>query len=391
MFDTKKPKIYNDYVCKTRIEGVMAKKEVAILDIGSQKLTILVGSRDVNNSINVRCTYQENYEGFMDGEFIEPKNLEKAISSCILGASKILGKEITSLVVGVPTEFTFCACKNVTKTYEKQRRFTESDIESLYALAEMKVKTHTVISQDSIYFVLGENNKVSNPLGQVDSKISAFLSFVLAENGFLSTISKILLRSGVENFDFVSSVYAQSQYLFDDDERERYALLVDCGYITTTVALIRGNGLLNLTSFSMGGGHIAGDLCTCLKIPFNSAENLLKKVVLTIEPDENDTYDILINHNLVPISMRVANAIVESRIEVIGKAIKQCFSSWAYNFPDFIPIHLTGGGISFIKGGKDVLANCLNRNVEIVSLPSSLTSKTNFSSSMAVLNYALNH
>ena len=87
----------------------MTKKEVAILDIGSQKLTILVGSRDVNNSINVRCNYQENYEGFMDGEFIEPKNLEKAVSSCILGASKVLGKEITSLVVGVPTEFTFCA------------------------------------------------------------------------------------------------------------------------------------------------------------------------------------------------------------------------------------------------------------------------------------------
>ncbi len=368
----------------------MTKKEVAILDIGSQKITILVGSRDVNNSIKVRCAYQENYEGFIDGEFIEPKNLEKAVSSCIYGASKILGKEIKNIVVGVPTEFTFCTCANVTKTYEKPHKFTKKDIEILYELADIKVKTHTVISCDSIYFVLGENNKVNDVIGQVDSKITAYLSFVLAENNFLSTITKILLRANIEKFDFVSSAYAQAIYLFDEDEREKYALMVDCGYITTTVALIRGNGLLNLTSFSMGGGHIAGDLCTCLKIPFASAENLLKKVVLSIEPDENDTYDILINQNLVPISMRVANAIVESRIEVIGKAIKQCFSSWQYNFPCFIPVQLTGGGISFIKGGKDVLANYLNRNVEILSLPNCPTSKTNFSSSMAVLNYALN-
>ncbi len=368
----------------------MTKNEVAILDIGSQKLTILVGSRDVNNSINIRCTYQENYEGFLDGEFIEPKNLEKAVSSCILGATKILGKEITNLYVGVPTEFTFCTCANVTKTFPKQHKFTKKDIDSLYELANVKIKTHTVINHGSIYFVLGENNKVSNPIGQVDSKITAYLSFVLAENNFLSLLSKVLLRCGIENFTFISSAFAQALYLFDEDERERYALMVDCGYITTTVALIRGNGLLNLTSFSMGGGHITGDLCTCLKIPFDSAENLLKKVVLSIEPDENDTYDILVNNNLLPISMRVANAIVESRIEVIAKAIKQCFSSWQFNFPGFIPIHLTGGGISFIKGGKDVLSNCLNRNIETLSLPNCPTLKTNFSSSMAVLNYALN-
>ncbi len=368
----------------------MTKNEVAILDFGSKSLTILVGSRDVNNSINIRCVYQENYAGFIDGEFIEPKNLEKAVSACVLGASKILGKEIKELVVGVPTEFTFCTCTNVTKTYEKQRKFTKKDIESLYELAEINIKSHTIISKDSIYFVLGGNNKVNNAIGQVDNKITAYLSFVLAENNFLSAVSKTLLCAGIEKFEFVSSAYAQALYLFDEDERERYALMVDCGYITTTVALVRGNGLLNLTSFSMGGGHIVGDLCTCLKIPFSSAETLLRKVVLSIEPDENDTYDILIDHKIVPISMRVANAIVESRIEVISKAIKQSFSSWQFNFPGFIPLHLTGGGISFIKGGKDILSKYLNRNVEILSLPGCLTFKTNFSSSMAVLSYALN-
>ena len=112
--------------------------------------------------------------------------------------------------------------------------------------------------------------------------------------------------------------------------------------------------------------------------------------MLCIEPEEQDTYDIVVEQKSIPISMKIANAIVESRIEVIAKTIQKCFNSWQYNFPDFIPIKLTGGGISFIKGGKDLLSKILGKNVEIIQIPYNITSKTNFSSSLAVLNYAIN-
>ena len=73
----------------------------------------------------------------------------------------------------------------------------------------------------------------------------------------------------------------------------------------------------------------------------------------------------------------------------IAKGIQKCFNAWQYNFPDFIPVYLTGGGLSFMKGAKDLLAKILGKNVEVVSLPYSQLNKTNYSSSMAVLNYAL--
>ena len=368
----------------------MTSREVVILDFGSQKLSVLVGSRDVNNTINVKCTYQENYEGFMDGEFIEPNKLEEVIFSCIKNVEKICDMRIKDIVVGIPTEFCFCLCKNVSKTFLKQKKITKKDVDLLFDSVEIPLKTHTIINKGSVYYVLGESNKVKNPIGQVESKITACLSFILAENNFLNTISKILARIGVDNIDFVCSAYAQSLYLFDEEERDKYVLMVDCGYITTTVMLARGEGVLNLTSFSLGGGFISADLSKCLKIPFSEAEQLLKKVVLCIEPDELDTYDIMIDRSVVPVSMKVANAIVESRIEMIARAIQKCFNSWQYNFPDFIPIHLTGGGISFIKGGKDLLSKMLGKNIEVAQIPYNITTKTNFSSCMAVLNYALN-
>ena len=368
----------------------MARKEVSILDFGSQKITVLQGSRDVNNSINIRGKYSENYEGFIDGEFIEPKKLETVVFSCLTHLTEFSMGKPKILTIGVPTEFCYCMCKTVKKTFQNTKKITRKDIDFLYKSAFTAIKDHTLINQDSVYYVLGENNKVKNPIGCLDSKITACLSFILADNTFIAQVSRILLKFGIEKFNFVSSTYAQSLYLFDEEERNKYVLMVDCGYITTSVSLLRGNGILNLSSFSLGGGHIIADLSRCLKIPFESAQTLLKKIVLSIEPDDNDTYDIMVDKKVIPISMKVANAIVESRIEVIAQGIQKSFNLWQYNFPDFIPIHLTGGGISFIKGGKDVLSRVLGKNVEIISMPYSQFNKTNYSSCVAVLNYALN-
>ncbi|MBR4003808.1 MAG: hypothetical protein IKI95_07170 [Clostridia bacterium] len=369
----------------------MAKKHLAILDFGSEKITVLVGSRDVNKSINIKGIGEENYEGFMDGEFIEPKNLERAVGEAIKKAERNSNTQITELCVGVPTEFCYCLCKNVSQNFIKPKKITKKDIENIYnSFKEFKeIKTHQVINKDCVYFVLGENNKVSNPIGQVDSKITACLSYILVENSFFNIVNKALMRNNITKVRYVSSTYAQSLYLFDEEQRDRYVLLVDCGYITTSVSLTRGRGLLNLSSFSLGGGYISADLSKLLKIPFASAENLNKKIILSIEPNENDVYDLFVNGSVIPVSMRLANAIVESRIGTIAQGIQKCFSSWQYNFPDFIPIYLTGGGLSFMKGAKDLLARLLNKNVEIVSMPYSQLNKTNYSSSMAVLNYAL--
>ena len=368
----------------------MASKEVAILDFGSQCITVAVGFPDVNHTINVTAFYEEPYEGFMDGEFIEPNNLEDALSRALAGAEKSINKKITSLTIGVPTEFCFSMCKTVAQTFIKPKKITRKDLMSMFDEVSININTHTIINRDFVYFVLGENNKVENPIGYVDSKITAGLSFILAENSFIDVVCKALIKCGVQDFDFVSSAYAQGLYLFDKEQRDRYLLLVDTGYITTSVALFRGRGVLELSSFSLGGGHICADLSSLLKIPFDSAESLFKKVVLCIEPAESDTYEIVINKQIVPVSMRVANAIVESRIEVIAKGIQKCFNSWQYKFPDFIPVYITGGGLALTKGGKDVLANVLLKNVEVAKMPYSQHNRVNNSSSMAVLDYAIN-
>ena len=56
----------------------------------------------------------------------------------------------------------------------------------------------------------------------------------------------ILTDLSVKVLGFMSSCLAETMHLFEPSVRDRYAILVDCGYITTSVMLTRGDGLLFL-------------------------------------------------------------------------------------------------------------------------------------------------
>ena len=166
-------------------------------------------------------------------------------------------------------------------------------------------------------------------------------------------------------------------------------MLIDVGYFTTSVAVIRGDGILSLGSFSLGGAHITGDLAEALGISFTDAENLKRKVVLSINASDNDIYEIGGDNGVKTLSASLVNEIVIHRVFVIGKMVEKCLEMCKYETPDYIPYSLTGGGISYIRGAKDVLSQKLGRNVEVVTPRLPQVNKPDMSSSWGLLDMAI--
>ena len=69
--------------------------------------------------------------------------------------------------------------------------------------------------------------------------------------------------------------------------------------------------------------------------------------------------------------------------------IAKCLERSDYEFPDYVPFSLTGGGLCYIRGAKDILAQCLGRNVEIVTPKFPQLNLPNLSSSLGVLDFAI--
>lgn len=364
--------------------------ETAILDFGSSKITVLIGERGVNDTINVKGFGASKYAGFGNGEWVKPEELGEAINKAITAAESNSGIKITHLYVGVPGEFTAVDCREVNVALPKRRKINDNDVLALMdAGDDFDQSVSEVINIQPIYYNLDNDRRVLQPVGVISSKLGGVLSYITAEVRFSGFIRKILADMGIASVEYVSSVLAESLLLFDETERDNTAVLIDVGYFTTSVAVIRGDGILSLGSFSLGGAHITGDLAEALGISFTDAENLKRKVVLSINASDNDIYEIGGDNGVKTLSASLVNEIVIHRVFVIGKMVEKCLEMCKYETPDYIPYSLTGGGISYIRGAKDVLSQKLGRNVEVVTPRLPQVNKPDMSSSWGLLDMAI--
>ena len=196
------------------------------------------------------------------------------------------------------------------------------------------------------------------------SKISAELSIVLAQTSFIQTFNRIWTRMGVEQVEYLSEAFCEAMLVLEKEERERTCIVIDVGARSTSVAFVKGDGLTNLTSFSMGGSHISSDLSEACGITYNDARNLKKEIVLSLRGDDSDFYELTtFGGRVMKIPMNYANEAVCYRIELFAKTVNEFIRLFAKEYVPYYPVYLCGAGLSKIKGGKDFFAKCIGRNV----------------------------
>ncbi|MBQ8451346.1 MAG: hypothetical protein IJ538_01005 [Clostridia bacterium] len=368
------------------------REVAAIIDIGSSSIVTLVGENGVNGTFNILGRGNVSYAGFQNAEFLEPENLKFAMASSISYAEMQSDLKITEVFVGVPGEFCSCVTKSVDLTFPKPKRVTEFDVENIFKSgSNFTNPNYSLINHSVIYYDIDDVKKVIDPIDMKAKKVSGHISYILADVKFLKLMKEIFAELRITVAGYVSSILAEVLYLFEPSVRDKYVLLVDCGYITTNVALARGNALLFLNSFSMGGGYITSDLSQCLKISFAEAKRLKRKVVLGWNAKPTDKYQVEGDEQMLTYQAKVTNEIVADRVEMIADYIQKCLDRCIYAIPEFLPIYLTGGGLCHIVGANHLLSNKLKRKVEITTSRDLNRIKPFDASEEGLLNLVLNN
>lgn len=360
-------------------------KQCAVLDIGSEKLSVIAGERGINKLINIKGFGDAPYSGFMNGEFLEPQKLHRAVKKAVSRAEESMKSRIKDIYVAVPAEFCTVAVSEGVINFKTRRKVTDIDIEELYLNAP-KNKNFTHIGGSPVYYILDGGNKTLEPVGSYCMQLKGLLSFCYAENRFIGLFENMLGNMGLKA-KFICSPLAACGALFDDPQKQY--LIADVGYITSGVALYQGEGLLFLKSFSMGGGHIAADLMECLHISFNLAQRLKEQIKLNLEAEEDDKYKVTAGEESCEVSMKTAHEVAAARIERIGALIARCVKESGADIPAYLPLYLTGGGISYIRGAAGILSNILDKNVDIAAPQLPKYDKPDMSSGIGALEYAL--
>lgn len=345
----------------------MLNKLKYIMDIGSSKISLLACSSFAGM---VKTVAQEDilYDGYMDGEFLSD-DLESVVRRLIDDMYAKIRKPITQVYVGVPSEFCKCVCKRISRQYVDQHKVSSNDIKDLFESNKFfgDSEDYSVINYSSMQYVIDGNVKILNPVGKRTSMLTMDASFILAKNSLISTFTTILNNCGVNQIEFISTALGQAVVCASELETTKPIAVVDVGHISTSVCIYKGEGLALLSSFSMGGGHISSDIMQVLGMSFKEAELIKRKIILTIEPDKNDYYQVCSHGSLIKAPINITNQIVRSRIEIIAKGIRDILS--VDDIFKNIDIYLTGDGIANFKGVKGLLKQITGLDVYEYKIP----------------------
>ncbi len=332
----------------------MQNNKFLVLDIGSGKLRLAELEFD-NGQLELEDYQEVEYAGFTDGAFIE----DDFLSSCQKLLEDVDCEEIKSVYVGVPSEFCGQTIKELTSTFDAPIDLEDKTKKEFLKYAESeevisKINDGIVIDVDIINLT-----KMNNPSSDESSSNSANIigkvSYIFADKEFLDKISSTFEKLGYSDIEFTSSINAQSKQMINKTNRDIGTVLVDVGYLTTSVAVVKGEAIETLRSFSLGGAHISAELCESLNIPFKLAEKLKRKVLLTVDPSEVDYYVVSFDDKEYEFQASKVNKIVKAKIEHIAVMISKCIKDeeFAYQFV------ITGGALNDIKGALDILSTKL--------------------------------
>lgn len=344
-------------------------KEVVVLEIGTSKLSAIIGSVNDNGVYDVKAVCSQEYAGFMNGEWLEEDKLSDRIFDVLHNAMEQAGlKSIKKIFVGVPSEFSSVVVKEVTSDFNKYKTIGSSDIENLFDKGDdFKDNQFSTINRSPIYFKLNDGKRIVSALGQRTDTLTGMLSYVLAEKGFTDKLEEILKGYGIKGIEFICESLASVVSLFEPEQRDRYVVLLDVGYLTSSVALARGDGLLHLASFSMGGANISADISEYLNIAYDEAVEIKNNLDLNLAPTVNDFFKIPYEGRFYKVPYQDIYDLVYDRLDIIGAYVNKAIDKCEYDFPQYLPIYLIGGGISYFRGAKEYLSKLLDRPIEIIA------------------------
>lgn len=336
-----------------------------ILDIGSSKISLLACLVSKGKSIIITSVNQE-YDGFMDGEFFSTKQVQEVVHNLVKLIRERTHKKITNIYIGVPSEFSACVCKRVTRQMVPARRITEQELIELFdGINETSLnEDYEVINFSPLQYELDgiATNKLSS---QRISKFNMDCSYILVTKRFYNFLTEICNQVHIEEVNFVSTALAQAQFARQNIiDSLQPIVLVDVGHITTSVAVSKGEGLLMLSSFSLGGGHITADLMQVNNLSYNEAQQIKHKVCLTVQSKKDEKYLAYYNHQPIKTLINITNDVVKARIENIANVVKKVLQT-SSKFEN-LPVYLTGDGVCNFRGVINVFEAVLNTQVGIL-------------------------
>lgn len=365
------------------------------VDIGTEKVTTVVGEVNNFNQIEIICSTCAKCSGMKKAQIVDEDEIASAISKTIKQAEEQASLKINSAYTTIPGQYVTIVQNSVWRELkDKYAGISVKDVASSITqvkdieIPEDKVLIDIVPSE----FTLEGGEIVEDPVGSLSSAFTLTAEVILADKEYVGKLRSVFRKIGIEIDGIVPNILAQRNVILDTNELNDNVIILDVGAGCTNIGAFEGNKFIYTNTIPIGGESITQDIAYVLNISRDEADNLKKQNGLALRSLIDNDNDIILNtcatSNMKSKSIKSSELIeiIEARIEEIFSLVNKDITNQGFK-PRMNSVILTGQGIATINKSDVAGKIILNIPVKIATGRLVSTIKPEYRASYALVRY----
>ena len=366
------------------------KTTVATIDFGTSKIVTLVAENSGSQRCDIVAAGIAKYDGYLDEGWNNPQELDTAIRQSLADAEEQSGVKIREINVGVPGAFTRVYATKVTVPLKgTDPRVSSQDVKTAFnkAAESLEEIPGVVIHSSPAWFMVDSSKKTLEPVGMKGREMTAYISFVVGNRYFIDDVNTRMAELGVQVAGFFSTTAGEGMLYLDEQARDHTSVLIDMGYLNTEIIGMEGDAVVYHKIINAGGGDIAVALADGLDISLTAAEDIKRKFVYGIESgDEKFEVPGTDGEKAAAFTREQVRPIITRAVDEIAAEIKDAIFNDFGSLGNWSSIYMTGGGLSFNRGGKEYLSGKLGFAVQETPRRTTKLNSHCFSSALGLMD-----
>lgn len=327
----------------------MPKEFIVAIELGSSKMTGIAGQKNLDGSITVLATVEEDSSSCIrKGVIYNINQTCLCLTNIIKKLKAILKQDIRQVYVGVGGR-SIRSIKNViVKDLPEHTIITQEMINEL-----MDINRNMTYPDQEILDAITQEYKIDSqhqldPVGIQCSHLEGIFLNILWRRTFYNNINTCFENAHISIAEMYLAPLAMADSVLNESEKRGGCVLVDLGADTTTVSVYHKNILRHLAVIPLGSSNITKDIAS-LQLEERDAEKM--KLRYASAYTDNADIDNTLNY---PIDEERS---VESRrfIEIVEARLEEIIENVWYQVPTEFVDKLLGGLI--LTGGGSNMKN----------------------------------
>src|ERR671927_9121 len=251
------------------------------LDIGTSKVTCIVGGRGDGGLLEVVGIGEAEARGLRKGVIVNPDAAVDAIKRAVEDAERMSGLETEEVTINLAgSHIMGFNGQAIVAVSGRDREITPDDVRRAIdsACAIQLPAGREIVDRLPQEFIVDDQDGINDPIGMTGARLAVKVHIVTSPVTARQNAINAVNRAGLVVADMVLEQLAAAEAALTEDDKEFGAALVDVGAETTGLVIYQRGAVQHTAVFALGGSHFTNDIAFGLRTPIPEAEKIKRTV-----------------------------------------------------------------------------------------------------------------